>query len=331
MPKHANVALFVPFNGCPHRCSFCDQRSITGKASQPTPQDVKSAIETALDSLKENSNHSEIAFFGGSFTAIDREYMISLLDATAPYIDRFKGIRISTRPDCIDDEVLSLLKAYHLTSVELGAQSMSDAVLSANDRGHTADDVRRASKLIKDHGFALGLQMMTGLYQSTPASDIATAEAFIALQPSTVRIYPTIVMKGTRLAELYEAGEYHPQTLDEAVELCTRLMRLFEENGVRVIRVGLHDSESLKKNRLAGPYHPAFRELCESRIMLDKAVALLKDKAPGPYTLRVHPKCRSKMTGNKKSNLTALRAMGYEITITEDETISDLDVVFGER
>ncbi len=253
--------------------------------------------------------------------------MRSLLDATVPIIDRFKGIRISTRPDCIDDEVLDLLKAYHVTTIELGAQSMDDTVLLANDRGHTAADVRRASELIKSRGFDLCLQMMTGLYKSTPESDLQTAREFIALQPSCVRIYPTIVMKGTRLGEWYEQGLYQPQTLEEAVALCGRLIGLFEENDISVIRVGLHDSESLKENRLAGPYHPAFKELCESRIMLDKAIVLLKNKESGKYTLRVSPQCRSKMTGNKKTNLHALKELGYEIQIKEDDRLSYLEVI----
>ena len=252
--------------------------------------------------------------------------MISLLDAAVSTIDRFKGIRISTRPDCIDDEVLDLLKTYHVTTIELGAQSMDDAVLSANDRGHTAADVRCACELIKAHGFDLGLQMMTGLYQSTPDSDLQTAKEFILLQPSCVRIYPTIVMKGTLLGELYEQGLYRPQTLEEAVALCARLIGLFEENDVCVIRVGLHDTESLKENRLAGPYHPAFKELCESRIMLDQAISLLRQRDAGKYTLRVSPQCRSKMTGNKKSNLLALKKLGYEIQITEDDRLSYLEV-----
>ena len=243
--------------------------------------------------------------------------MRSLLDATVPMIDRFKGIRISTRPDCIDDEVLDLLKAYHVTTIELGAQSMDDTVLIANDRGHTVADVRRASEL----------QMMTGLYKSTPESDLQTAREFIALQPSCVRIYPTIVMKGTRLGEWYEQGVYQPQTLNEAVALCGRLIGMFEENDISVIRVGLHDSESLKENRLAGPYHPAFKELCESRIMLDRAIILLKNKEPGAYTLRVSPQCRSKMTGNKKSNLLALKELGYEIQIKEEDRLSYLEVI----
>ena len=284
--------------------------------------DVVNTIETALNSLKENSTNSEIAFFGGSFTALDRSYMLSLLDATVPYIDRFKGIRISTRPDAIDDEILTILKRYHVTAIELGAQSMSDDVLNKNDRGHTSEDVRTASERIKAYGFELGLQMMTGLYGSTPEADIATAKAFIALHPDTVRIYPTIVMDGTRLGELYNAGLYHPQDLNSAIELCAALIPLFTDNNIRVIRVGLHDSESLKNHRLAGPYHPAFRELCESRIMLTKAISLLGEKEKGTYTLRVHPKSRSKMTGNKKQNLIALKELGYEITIIEDESMT---------
>ena len=154
---------------------------------------MRRTVETAVNSLKENTINSEIAFFGGSFTAIDREYMLSLLDATKPYIDCFNGVRISTRPDCIDEEILSLLKSYHVTAIELGAQSMSDEVLSQNERGHSAEDVRKASRLIKACGFELGLQMMTGLYGSSDDLDRMTAEEFIKLKPDTVRIYPTIV------------------------------------------------------------------------------------------------------------------------------------------
>ena len=319
--------MFIPFNGCPHRCSFCDQRSITGEQRQPSPDDVRRTVEKALDSLKENSIHSELAFFGGSFTAIDRAYMSSLLDATAPYIDRFKGIRISTRPDCIDDEVLTLLRSYKVSSIELGAQSMSDEVLTANDRGHTAEDVRTASKLIKRYGFSLGLQMMTGLYRSSDELDRQTAIEFIALRPDTVRVYPTIVMRGTRLGELYQAGMYHPQELDSAVKLCADLLKLFEENDIRVIRLGLHDSESLRRDMLSGPYHPSFRELCESRIMLDKVFALLDGREPGVYGIAVNPRSRSKLAGNKKSNLKALSERGYTLEITEDDCLSINDIV----
>lgn len=253
--------------------------------------------------------------------------MLSLLDAAAPYIDRFRGIRISTRPDAIGNEILRLLKSYGVTSIELGAQSMSDDVLRLNGRGHTAEDVRAASRLITEHGFDLGLQMMTGLYGSSVDLDRYTAAEFLKLRPATVRIYPTIVMRGTRLSELYQSGVYQPQELDPAVELCAELLTMFTEHGVSVIRVGLHDTPSLERDRLAGPYHPAFRELCESRIMLNKALALLNGKPAGAYSLAVSPRSRSKLTGNRKSNLTALRDHGYTIQIIEDDRMDTFDVV----
>ena len=288
---------------------------------------MRETLETALNSLKENSINSEIAFFGGSFTAIDRGYMLSLLEAASPYIGSFKGIRISTRPDCIDDEILSLLRGYHVTSIELGAQSMSDTVLSANERGHTAADVENASRLIRSYGFELGLQMMTGLYKSSDELDLYTAKSFIGLRCDTVRIYPTIVMRGTRLGELYRAGLYKPQELEAAVRLCADLITLFESEGIRVIRVGLHDTDSLKRDMLSGPYHPSFRELCESRIMLNKAIAMLSGIGKREASLRVSPKSRSKMTGNKKSNIAALRELGFDIKIIEDDTVPDMDIV----
>ncbi len=190
-----------------------------------------------------------------------------------------------------------------------------------NDRGHTADDVRRASALIRSFDIELGLQMMTGLYGSSAEDEIYTAREFIKLKPSTVRIYPTIVMKNTRLGELYGSGLYRPQTVDEAVDLCGRLIPMFENEGIKVIRVGLHDSETLKRDMLSGPYHPAFRELCESREMLSRARLLLLDHPQGTYTLTVNPKFRSKMTGNKRSNLIALRDLGYEVIIKEDDAL----------
>lgn len=288
---------------------------------------MRDAVETAINSLKENTANAEIAFFGGSFTALDRPYMLSLLQAAEPYIHRFKGIRVSTRPDAIDGEVLAVLRSYHVTAIELGAQSMSDAVLLCNDRGHTADDVRRASALIRDGGFELGLQMMTGLYGSSDELDRYTAREFIALCPDTVRIYPTIVMRHTRLGELYRVGRYQPQSLEQAVALCAELLTLFEENGVRVIRVGLHDTPSLAENRLAGPYHPAFRELCESRILLERLLALIQNREKGSLTAAVSPRCVSKLIGNKKANAAYLRSLGYELKIVEDPSVPEGEVV----
>lgn len=277
--------------------------------------------------MKEKSTNAEIAFFGGSFTAIDREYMQSLLDATKPYIDRFYGIRISTRPDCIDDEILTLLKSYKVTSIELGAQSMCDDVLCSNDRGHTAEDVRIASKLIKEYGFSLGLQMMTGLYMSNDDKDIYTADEFIALSPDTVRIYPTITMKNTRLAQLYYDGEYVPQTLDNAVDLCAKLLYKFTKNNINVIRLGLHYSDSLEKDMVAGPYHPAFRELCESKILLNKFLSLAKNFDKNEITVKINPKCVSKFVGNEKGNIKKIKEIGYDLIIIQDENVSYMDMI----
>lgn len=286
-----------------------------------------SSIETAYNSLKENSANAEIAFFGGSFTAIDREYMLSLLEATTDYIDKFKGIRISTRPDCIDDEVLSILKRHNVTSIELGAQSMCDDVLYANDRGHTAGDVYTASALIKSYGFSLGLQMMTGLYKSDVDTDIDTAKQFIEINPDTVRIYPTVILKNTKLEKLYNCGDYVPQDLDTAVDLGSRLLCMFNSSGIKVIRLGLHHSESLDENRVAGVYHPAFRELCESKIMLDKLLDLLKGKDKNiEHIVLVSGNSVSKLVGNRKSNLARLNELGYNIKIQQSDDVKPMDV-----
>lgn len=251
--KHATVALFIPNNGCPHRCSFCSQGIITGKTSQPGPQDVRSAVQTAVKSLGASSKEAEIAFFGGSFTAIKREYMVSLLEAAFPYVcdGSFCGIRISTRPDAISEEILSLLRSYGVTTIELGAQSMDDRVLTLNGRGHTSTQVEEASCLIRSGGFQLGLQMMTGLFGDSPRGTVRTAEKIAALEPDCVRIYPTIILKGTRLAKLYEQGEYASDGLEETVELCAGLLDLFESRGIPVIRLGLHASPELEKDRVA--------------------------------------------------------------------------------
>ena len=193
--KHINVALFVPDEGCPHRCSFCNQKTISGKTKRLTVSDIDAAVETALSSA--DCNKGEIAFFGGSFTAIDRKYMITLLDRAKMYIDKglFAGIRISTRPDCINEEILDILKFYGVTSVELGCQSMSDEVLTLNNRGHSADDIVNSARLIKAFGFEFGVQMMTGLYGDSRDTTIETAKKLIGLSPDTARIYPTVVLE----------------------------------------------------------------------------------------------------------------------------------------
>jgi histone acetyltransferase (RNA polymerase elongator complex component) len=323
--KHANVALFVPNNGCPHACSFCNQHSITGQQTQPTAEDVRRAAGIALRSLGAGAGQAEIAFFGGSFTAVERGYMISLLEAAAPYVrdGKFAGIRVSTRPDAVDAETLSLLKRYGVTTIELGVQSMDDRVLARNRRGHTAEQVADASERIRSGGFSLGLQMMTGLLGDTDDGAGKTAERLAALRPDCVRIYPAIVLRGTELGNAYLRGEYRPQTLEEAVRLCAGLLDFFERNRIPVIRLGLHASPELERDMLAGPWHPAFRELCESRRFFTKVVRELRLRkiSEQPVRIRVNPKDVSQATGQKKRNLRQLSRMGYPAEIVPDDTV----------
>lgn len=329
--KHANIAVFVPHNGCPNQCSFCNQRTISGATEQPTPEDVASACKTAMQGGCEGAC-VQLAFFGGSFTAIDRDYMLSLLEAAQPYINSgflSGGIRISTRPDFIDDEVLTLLKKYGVRAIELGAQSMDDKVLTLNRRGHTAAQVEAASRLIKAYGFELGLQMMTGLYGSEENESFMTTQRFIELKPDTVRIYPTVVLPGTLLAELYLSGEYKVHTLDKTVEICSVLLEMFEQAGISVIRLGLHAQQDVCDGYLAGGYHPALRELCEGEIYYRKIRSALEGKPQGRYEITVSPQEISKAVGQKKKNVDRLAQHGYICKVRGDERYKRFELTVG--
>lgn len=335
--KHSNISIFIPHIGCPHRCSFCDQRTISGAEKIPHGYDVREICEKALAEVKSPEN-TEIAFFGGSFTAIPRAYMTELLEAAYSFVGegKFKGIRLSTRPDCIDREVLTILKKYGVTSIELGAQSMSNKVLKANQRGHSADDVEKAAKLIREFGFELGLQMMVGLYKSDMADEFETLDKIAAIRPDTVRIYPVVVLKGTRLAELYESGEYAMMSFEKITQLCSTMLREFSDNGIEVIKCGLHASEFVERDMLGGFYHPAFRELCEAdiyKMAIHRAVAdkesgilqILKRKVKG-VSIAVHPSCISKAVGQNKSNIKYFQELGLNIKIIGDENIPKYQV-----
>lgn len=325
--KHINVALFVPDEGCRHRCSFCNQKTISGKVQRLTVEDIDEAVKIASE---KGDGKGEIAFFGGSFTAIEKTYMISLLQRAKHYIDSglFKGIRISTRPDCINEEILCTLKQYGVTSIELGCQSMDNEVLLKNGRGHTAEDVVKAAELIKKYGFEFGVQMMTGLYGDNNEKAIETAKKLISLKPDTARIYPTVVLENTRLCELYRMGEYSPQTVDEAAELCAKLIPMFEENDIRIIRLGLHSGGNVEEGYVAGAYHPAFKEICESKIYLSRILDIIrKEKIPqGNIALEVNKKCVSALVGQKRSNIEKLKAMGYICRVVQNDTHKKYDV-----
>lgn len=323
--KRGNISIFVPHIGCPCRCTFCDQRTISGQTAAPTPQDVRAACEKAFE--KDDFSY-EIAFFGGSFTAIDPVYMESLLAAAAPYVQAGKatGIRVSTRPDCVDMQVLALLKSYGVTAVELGCQSMDDRVLALCRRGHTAAQAVAAAGCVRAAGLELGVQMMTGLPGDTDDTALETARRLLALQPATVRIYPTVVLAGTELERQYRSGDYTPQTLEQAVNLCSRLVPLFQNAGVRIIRLGLHSSPQVKAQRVAGAFHDSFGELVYSRMLLRQVLAY----PPGPYTVTVHPRYYSRFVGNKKQNLAELTARQYQIRLqTEAALTGEMRIEYG--
>lgn len=320
--KQTNISIFIPHIGCPHKCSFCDQRSITGELSAPTAEQVRTVLEEQAEHLAERGMAAEIAFFGGSFTAVPRGYMLELLDTAMAAVKRFPcytGIRCSTRPDCVDGEIADILRCYGVTSVELGAQSMNDEVLLANERGHTAEDVRRAAALIKQSGIELGLQMMTGLYKDTPERCLETADEFIKLAPKTVRVYPTVILKNTRLGELFESGGYRSFPFDETVDLCAELLKKFERNNIRVIRLGLHASLDVEREMLGGVYHPALREIVDSRIVLSELTERLNVFPKGDYTIFTDKKNISRTIGQKRENVRRLSAFGYNIEVRERE------------
>ncbi len=247
--------------------------------------------------------------------------MIRLLTVAKRYTDaypeQYDGIRCSTRPDCIDEEILGILKSYGMTAIELGAQSMNDEVLTANRRGHTAQDVRRASRLIKQSGFELGLQMMTGLYKDTEQYCIDTAKEFIALHCDTVRIYPTVILKNTELGRLHESGAYDSFTFEQTTRLCAKLLDMFNKAGVAVIRMGLHASRDVEQEMVGGVYHPALREIAESILYLEKMNAVCEDG--GKYVFYTDKRNISKIIGQGGANRNALSQRGISFKIKEEK------------
>ena len=267
---HFNIPIFIPHLACPFTCVFCNQRHISGVQKPMDIPEIIEKIERNLSTIDIKNSEVEVAFFGGSFTCLDLEQQKKYLEAVQPYINsgKIKSIRLSTRPDFINEEVLSLLKTMRVETIELGVQSMDDEVLERSGRGHTARDVKNASQLVRYSGFKLGLQMMVGLPGDTAEKSYRTAQEIIALHPDCVRIYPTLVVRNTLLAELYNMGDYKSLSLEEAIEWVAPLMKLFIQNQINVVRVGLHPSEGFEsgENLVAGPYHTSFRELVMSRI-----------------------------------------------------------------
>lgn len=320
--RHYNIPIFVPHFGCPHDCSFCNQKKITGQSTGVTASEVKKTISEYIKTM-----HGDIqaAFFGGSFTGIDEQEQISLLEAADEFYKNgdISGIRVSTRPDYISEPILERLKKYHVTAVELGVQSMDNGVLAANNRGHIADDVVTAVELIGKYGIEIGLQMMTGLYKSTPEKDFETGVKIAELNPSTVRIYPTVVLEGTHLAKLYNSGEYVPYSLDTTVELCSRIYSLFESKNIRIIRMGLQSTDIIceKGSILGGAYHSSFGELVLSRLWRNREEEyVLKHIGQEDLTMNVPKKYVSQAVGNKRENIKYIKEKyGVNIKITGEQ------------
>ena len=304
------LPVFVPHFGCPHDCVFCNQRHISGQQVPATAETVRQVIAEA-GQRSGGDEKLQLAFYGGSFTAIPVEDQLFLLQAAKDALDSgaISSVRLSTRPDAVDETVLRRLHTYGVETIELGAQSLCDEVLRLSGRGHSAEDVRRASRLIREAGFHLILQMMTGLPGDTPSRSMATAEEIIRLKPDGVRIYPTVIVRDTALFALWQRKEYREHTVEDAVSLCAELVPLFEAAGIPVIRIGLNPTEELSGGAaVAGAYHPALGELVRSRILRNEAESLLQGTAPGSRVCLEVPQGKlSQMIGQHRGNLRFLQ------------------------
>ena len=332
MKKEYIIPIFVPHLGCPNNCTFCNQKRISGQTKMVTAQDVKDTIDFFLKHFRDDYKYVEVAFFGGSFTAIDEKTQVELLEAVQEYIQdkKVNSIRISTRPDCIDKEILKRMKKYHVKTIELGVQSTNNYILKRCKRGHTYEDTKKASKLIRRHGFILGHQMMVGLPESTKQDEINTAKELIRLRPKIVRIYPVLVIKDTELADEYERGDYTPLTVGQAVERCKEIVDLFNRNKINVIRVGLQNTEEItdpgteKSSVIAGPYHPAFRQLVESSMWYDSIVNKIKKVNAKVKKVKIiaNDVNVNNIIGHKKENIEKLKDVyDVEVVIEKSEEI----------
>ncbi|MCL2228125.1 MAG: radical SAM protein [Oscillospiraceae bacterium] len=312
-PRRRIIPVFIPHYGCEHDCVFCNQRSISGVSAPARPEDVRAAIRSALADMANSETRTyaaELALYGGSFTALPVEQQEGLLSAAQELLEISleNSIRVSTRPDCIDELTVRRLKGFGVRTIELGAQSMCNEVLRLSRRGHTAADVEAAAELIKSSGLSLILQMMTGLPGDTDEKSISTARQFAALKPDGVRIYPTVVVQGTALYDMWREGTYREHTVDDAVELCAGICAIFEGAGIPIIRLGLNPSERLSAGEAAaGAYHPSLGELVYSRVCLNTASDLLEGVSPGSdVVITVSKGSLSQMVGHRRKNVEAL-------------------------
>lgn len=338
MKKEYIIPIFVPHLGCPNDCTFCNQKKISGQKKNITKKDVTEIIEYYLQNFKDYDRKIEVAFFGGSFTGISPETQEELLSAAYSYIENGKvdSIRISTRPDYISKDILKFLKKYKVQTIELGVQSTNNYVLDKCKRGHDFNDVKKASKLIRKNKFTLGHQMMVGLPDSTKQDEIKTAKDLIKLHPKMIRIYPVLVIKDTQLEKDFRSGDYIPNTLEQAVETCSILLRMFKNKKIDVIRIGLQNTDEISdpKNEtsqvVAGPYHPAFRQLVESRIYYDEISEKIKSLNNKVRNIKVlvNTKHMNSFVGHKRENINRIKEIyNVNIKIIQDDDIKDYKII----
>ena len=329
------IPVFIPHSGCPHRCAFCNQETITGEKRLISPiETLRADIDRYLRYKGARRTFSQVAFYGGNFLGLSPDRIRFLLETVQPFLQtgRIDSIRFSTRPDTITEDRLNLLKEYPVQTIELGVQSMDDRVLDRVQRGHRAVDTERAVFRLKAGPYEVGLQVMVGLPGEDEASCLFTGKRTAALLPDFVRIYPTVILKNSLLAKWYHEGTYTPLTLKKAVLRSKHLYRIFEEENIPVVRMGLQPTNemTLGKSILEGPHHPAFGELVYSALFFDKALEAISamGRLPEKIELKVHPKNVSKMRGHRNNNLKKLsQQFGIEsIRVLSDSSLQGLAV-----
>ncbi|MCL2245795.1 MAG: radical SAM protein [Lentimicrobiaceae bacterium] len=305
MKKYYTIPIFIPEKACPFRCIYCNQYTIANKMQLPSNEEIKKTIEKYLNTFPANGV-KKLGFFGGSFTGMSIVEQNQYLNIVLPYLEsgQIESLMLSTRPDYISEEILENLKRYKVETIELGVQSLDDEVLAKSGRGHNVDDVKNAAALILKKGFKLGLQMMIGLPEDSFEKTLKTAQGIIDMGAHYTRVYPTLVIKDTPLEIIYNSGKYTPLSLEEAVEWCKHLMKLFTENKVTILRMGLHPSEGLitGDSLVAGPFHVSFKELVLSALWKDILEDKLKDKKGEKLTIEVASKAINAATGYQSVN-----------------------------
>ena len=312
------IPVFLPHQGCPHRCIFCDQYTITGHSGledkRVTPSAVRKTIEQWLTRpRRENNGGVQVAFYGGNFTGLSLQRQEELLRTVTPYIEDglVENIRISTRPDYIDDTNILFLKEYSVGVVELGIQSFDQEVLAASIRGHSVKQSEDAISLLKKNGFMVGAQIMCGLPGETTSRLMTSVKRVAALAPDFIRIYPVLVIRGSGLEKIYRNKVYKPLSLPRAIALCCRMKNLFDQHGIKVVRMGLQPSRELEEKVLAGPYHPSFGELVMSRALFKKSREILHRTNVTPKRcLSIAASDESAFRGPKSVSIKRLTALG---------------------